>query len=213
MSEGLDLLTSLPTTVTRHMLGFLRDCRVLRDCQSLLRLERTCRSMRDLMRDEETWTELVVGMKDVEFERATSSYRERVFILNTLRCIRKFQHSTHNIILDCFGGAEGIRQAISSLLERMASHWITFVPPPSETDLHYWAEVRDKKPEFRGDTVFYLVEVIQAYMISRLMHINTVNLQSQGHLPNGHLVRDYPIIDLQAMISFDLAVNARDDPT
>ncbi|EJK49739.1 hypothetical protein THAOC_31352 [Thalassiosira oceanica] len=207
MSEGLDLLTSLPATVTRHMLGFLGDC------QSLLRLERTCRSLRDLMRDGETWTELVVGTKDVEFERATSSYRERVCILNTLRCIRKFQQSTHNIILDCFGGAEGIRQAISSLLERMASHWINFVPPPSETDLHYWAEVRDKKPEFRGDTVFYLVEVIQAYMICRLKHVNTVTLHSQGHLLDDHLVRDYPTIYFQAMISFDLAVNARDDLT
>ena len=107
MSEGPDLLTSLPTMVARHMLGFIGDS------QSLLRLERTCRTLRDLMRDGETWTESVICRKDVEFEWTTSSYRERICVLDTLRCVRKAQksgrqESSPNIILNCFGGADGI---------------------------------------------------------------------------------------------------------
>ena len=65
---------------------------------------------------------------------------------------------------------------------------------------HYWAELREKTPAFRGDTIFYLVEVIQGYMTSRLSHINAVNIDSRVHL-----VRDYPNIDMRAIRAFDLA--------
>ena len=198
MSEGPDLLTSLPTMVARHMLGYIGDC------QSLLRLERTCRKLRDLMRDGETWTESVICRKDVEFERTTSSYRERICILDTLRCVLSAQKSSHNIILDCFGGADGIRETISSLLERMAE---SYHPPNANpmTDQQYWAELREKTPAFRGDTIFYLVEVIQGYMTSRLSHINAVNIHFRGGQD------DYPNIDMRAIRAFDLAVNCNAD--
>ena len=97
-------------------------------------------------------------------------------------------------------GKRSILETISSLLERMSEsyHHLNTTHPVLEQ--HYWAELREKTPAFRGDTIFYLVEVIQGYMTSRLSHINAVNIDSRVHL-----VRDYPNIDMRAIRAFDLA--------
>jgi len=124
----------------------------------ILALERTCKTFKDLLANDKTW-EKIGGWERGDHEHAPTA-RERAFITISLRHIRKFQKSTDNLLLEHLGGADGIRRIAALLLMKISDQFYM--------DTHGNCIDSDDgenkiKLVLRGDTIDYLVEVIQGH--------------------------------------------------
>ena len=156
----------------------------------ILALERTCKTFRDLLAKDETWEE-IGGWGCVGHEH-TPTARERAFIPNSLRQIRKFQRSTDNLLLEHLGGADGIRRIAALLLMKVSED---FQMDPNGYCIHSEDEV---KVVLRGDTIAYLTEVIQGHMITRLEKAHRIAIESLRPADGYPAItsRDFQLMDL-----------------
>lgn len=129
---------------------------------TFLALDRTCQSLHNLLggtSSDDTWGKLFPTALSMTCSNKTS-VRDRVFIEVALEEIRKEQKSTENIILEYLGGADGVRRIVGDLIRKGQS-------------IHEKAHF---EPMLRGDSIYYLVEVIQAHIISQLQKANNILL-------------------------------------
>ncbi|KAL9183364.1 hypothetical protein ACHAXT_005151 [Thalassiosira profunda] len=136
---------------------------------SCLALEATCTSLRDAMGMDEIWRELF-PLFQLECENSTTK-RETLFITKVLRNVRKYQKSTENLLLDVLGGADGVRRVVAELLARM------------RPDVGIIGQEDKFKAVLRGDSVAYLVAVIESHVVTRLSKAHNIAIhkaQSPG---------------------------------
>lgn len=111
----------------------------------ILALEGTCRAFRNLLQDDKIW-ELFSSCRGLEFHIPPTN-RERAFIRMSHRAIMRHQKHSNNLVLEHLGEADGVRRLLSLLLDAM---------------------------KLRGDSIDYLVEVVQCNVIYRLQKAMTL---------------------------------------
>ena len=135
----------------------LQNIKGRKDASTLVSLEMVCSSLKSALTSDVLWAQtLDNGRGDPEFleepkYEGLPTWREYALRLSALGKIRKWGR-TDNIVLDTLGGPDGIRNLASSLLHRMN-------PAVDEAIYHM---------HLRTDTISYLSELIQDYMVTKL---------------------------------------------
>ena len=173
-ANGGASLSTVPDSVLLHIFCFVLvkdQVSVDRDSSTLqLALEKTCRKFSAFLGKDSTMKLLYQPQKeDFEFDYRVENLREKLFIVNGSRMIKRFQISTENQICARLGGADGVRHVVASMLTKMEQ--------PCERDLVFGSGGILTPPQFpengfklflRGDSIAYLTEVIEQHMVYRL---------------------------------------------
>ena len=121
----------------------------------LLPVERVCKSMRQLLLNDEIWAAIPFTEPhncDQIYRLNHLTIREKDFYAEGVRAIRYHQEQTDNIMLSILGGgANGFRSLCQTLLNKL------------RRDSNYLPRVH-----VRGDTVGYLAEMLQQWMVTKL---------------------------------------------
>ena len=179
-------LAQMNKDIIAHIFDFLANDKD--SIPAFLALSHTCRTFNNILGNDEIWESLYPEYTAKEFDYNTTP-RERVFISRALSNVRRWQYrhknkKTTNILLDYIGGADGMRRVISLILER--------------TNANIEEEEASSVPVLRGDTIHYLAEVVQEYMINKIGRANMMAIQFPGSEGT------YPKIELNHLRSVDI---------
>ena len=140
------------------------------DASTLISLEMTCTSLNSALASDILWAQtLDNGRSDPEFlnepeYEGLPTWRDYVLRRSALRKIRTQQRSTDNIVLGTLGGADGVRNLADALLRRMS--------PQVDEVIH--------KMYLRADTISYLAEVLDDYMVTKFIKAFTCTTFRSG---------------------------------
>ena len=141
-------LTHMSPDIIDHIFDFLANDGD--NIPAFLALSQTCRTFNNVLGNDEMWEKLYPDEAAKEFEHETTT-KGRVFISRAISNIKNWQNGrrqTDNILLQYLEGADGVNVIIQSFLCDSIGGYIAFYPPGFVM--------------FRGDTVHYMTELIQA---------------------------------------------------
>lgn len=124
----------------------------------LLACERTCRTYRRILRKDDVWQDCRLLSKYYGADDRLS-HRENAFVAAMLRKIRERQKDTTNTVLQTFDGPEAFRRFFNGIALVTAGYCPTCAPNVFV---------------LRGDTMGYIVELLQDYFVSRISKANTL---------------------------------------
>jgi hypothetical protein len=178
-ANGGASLSTMPASMLLHIFSFVlaRDQASIRPKPHMgslklqLTLEKTCHKFSALLGKDSTMRLLYQSQEEhLQFDHRVESLREKLFIANGIRLIRRFQKSTATLICNYMGGADGVRRVIDDMLTKMEQ--------PCDRQTAYgrsrtWGDIM-RPPQFpqngfklflRGDSIAYLTEVIEQHMV------------------------------------------------
>ena len=140
----------------------LQNFWAIEDAGTLVSLSMVCSSLKSALTSDVLWAQalgnisLTKRLEDRSYEDwGLPNYKEYALRVSALKKIRSWQRglrSTDNIVLVTLGGPDGVRNLASSLLHRMN--------PEVDEAIH--------QMHLRSDTVSYLTELLQDYMVTKL---------------------------------------------
>lgn len=199
-------LCTMPETILLHIFGFILaidgHIRLLtgnrwtstNSLKTQLALEKTCRRLNGLLGKDSTMKllynppskpRLYPGNVTInpEFNYQVGSLREKLFIINGLWMIHKFQSQygdhkenkeigkgTDQLICEYMGGANGLRRIVDKILNQMERPCLLddIVNPNGGVVIPQEFPQNGFKLFLRGDSIAYLTEVVEQHMIQRL---------------------------------------------
>lgn len=164
-----------PPTVASNCIGYSISKYCGAQLKLQLALEKTCRRFYEFLRKDCTMRLLYEILEEyLEFDHQVDTMREKLFISNGGRMVRRYQKSTDNQLCLYMGGADGVRRVIDKILMTKMEH-------PCDPEVVYGFYGADggilDPPEFpengfklflRGDSIAYLTEVVEQHMVYKL---------------------------------------------
>lgn len=195
-ANGVASLSSMPDSMLLHIFSFVlgRDKAFIQEPRidsltTQLALEKTCHKFSALLVKDSTMRLFYQPREeDLEFDHRVENLREKLFIANGVRLIRRFQKSTDTLICEYMGGSNGVRRIIDSMLINLEQPCdqilrCRILRPPQFPENGF-------KLFLRGDSIAYLTEVIEQHMVYRLNSAMSAAL-FRSNPPSSH---PYPMV-------------------
>ena len=165
-------LMGMPDTILEKILHYTKYP------SEICTLESVCKRIRRMTTCDEFWARHSIGMKYLLYTIVTN--REDALRADGLRQIRRYQKNSSNAIIDVLGdGSECVADILRTLSADILARMNHLGPA-----VHF---------RLRGDTLGYLFEILQGYMIKRLeiallLAINTVTSRLDQNLAKTFVV-------------------------
>jgi len=184
--------TQLDDRTVKHIFGYVGRAYDLLSC------ERTCNRFRSILKDDDVWRHSECPCVNSIID-AGESYRERSFYNSVIKGVREEQKNSRNIILSVLSPDQAKSQ-IFSLLYELENHYVNC----------------PHRLEIRGDTLGYLLELIEDYMLRKLDFIvrngikPTEALSMKDWENLNRILREFsPILTYRMNYDFTLTENVR----
>ena len=144
------------------------------DAQDFRSCEKTCRSLHDLLKDDDIWA-FCEQCKPGDYPERPYLNKELALIPGAIKRARKTQRQEESVIVEVLG---------VGLWKAAVDNVLSLLIPPSTIQ-------NGGQVEVRGDTSFVLMNVVEGFMVDQLVRAKTVAMDFFRRTPDA---RDFPVV-------------------